>query len=56
VPGKAIKGKNKHAYFLPERLPNCPDENSSGRLHSRTFKRSLIALCPLCPLPAAPAP
>ena len=53
--GKPLKRKNTRAYFDPERLPSCPDEDSSGRLQRRAFKRSHqirshVFLCVLCGL------
>jgi hypothetical protein len=53
--GKPFRDKNKLAYFDPERLPSCPDEDSLGRLQRRAFKRShqmckKVFLCVLCVL------
>ena len=53
--GKPFRDKNTRTYFGHERLPSCPDEDSSGRLQRRAFKRSHqirshVFLCVLCGL------
>jgi hypothetical protein len=35
--GKPLRRKNTRAYFDPERLPSCPDENSIGTPATQGF-------------------